>query len=336
MQFDPRIFIPFYGWGNNLYNNFQDGYQFGDIFSSSFGVRDSANLQRLLDAVTGKGLPGVTGIDGWTDEDFAKLSEYATKYGMSRQDLEDVIRQNYMTDSVNGIPNASQILKDFAEMDTWNDYVGKAPELPDPDKLYSEAEDTINREHSDIEALYNQTLDRTTNTLNKALAENNAAFADYRNQTLTNQAMGQQAIAGSTRFELDRQQRNAISRGASAAQRLVSNINAQLGLQAQSAQQSLDTSNALAQQLLSHRQAQAGIRNDYMNAQNQYNNNMASLRRGKASEIAGYQSTKLGQAMDAYDINNQRYNERASNIQGTNPLAPIWNKYNAKQSGNQY
>ena len=83
---------------------------------------------------------------------------------------------------------------------------------------------------------------------------------DYVNQLLSNQAQATNAIAGSTRSELQRSQRNAISRGATAAMRLVSNINTELGLQNKAAQQSLDTSNNLAQMLLTQRQSAAQLR----------------------------------------------------------------------------
>ena len=125
--------------------------------------------------------------------------------------------------------------------------------------------------------------------------------------------MQQQAIAGSVRFELDRQQRNAITRGASAAQRLVTNINTQLGLQAQSAQQSLDTSNALAQNLLAHRQAQQGLRQDYFNARNQYNRDVASTISGQAERRLAHGRAAKGNAIDDNEYAYQAWEQRLNN-----------------------
>jgi hypothetical protein len=148
--------------------------------------------------------------------------------------------------------------------------------------------------------------------MQQQLAENQQAFADYRNQVLTNDAMNQQAIAGSTRYELERSQRNAIIRGASAAQRLVANINTQLGMQSKAAQQSLDTSNALAQQLLAHRQAQAGIRSDYMNMMNQDAMNRAGVIKGSAERKNQYAQAQVGYNMDKNQYARDAWNDRVS------------------------
>lgn len=318
-------------------------------------------------------------VTGWGDTNQNTIDQIKTlvnKYGLTQSQV-DTILNNYKYDSIFGVSNIpEQILADLQEMDSWNDYIGERPELPNPDDYYDEAYEAITKENEDIEKLYNQTfsdtkdllsqnlntsldlynqvLNRSEESLKNQLLENQLGFADYRNQLLTNEAMGQQAIAGSTRYELDRQQRNAISRGASAAQRLVANINTQLGLQAKSAQQSLDTSNALAQQLLMQRQAQAGLRQDYTNALNQYagntasaydryntgltsalnnyNTNIANLRGGQAERIRNYQDMRLGQDLNAYDIKNQRYKERSDSIVGTNPWASAYTAYRTKQN----
>ena len=193
------------------------------------------------------------------------------------------------------------------------DTIGEMPKdltADDYAKIQQDAYDEIDAENRQLLDLYNSTFQNNSSALKEELLENSAMFGDYRNQILTNEAMRQQAIAGSTRFELDRQQRNAITRGASAAQRLVSSINAQLGLQAQSAQQSLDTSNALAQNLLAHRQAQQGVRNSYLNAQNQYNQNVASTISGQAERRFNYGEGRKEGAYNDYQRSWDAWNNR--------------------------
>lgn len=268
-----------------------------------------------------------------------EIKKYIDKYGISRSQFESILQQ-YKPESVwdsnaNAWNTVNSLYSDIQELAEWDKYVGKRPEMPNAQDYFQEASDTINAENRGLEDLYDQMFSNSKNLLEEQLADNNAMFADYRNQTLTNEAMANQAIAGSARYELDRQKRMAISRGASAAQRLVTNINTQLGLQAQAAQQSLNTSNALAQQLLAHRQAQAGLRQDYMNAQNQHLDRLSGLRKGNAERILNYQNGKLGQAMDAYDIDMQRYNDRLSSIQGTNPWAGAYTSYRTKQDAQQ-
>lgn len=193
---------------------------------------------------------------------------------------------------------------------------GDAPKALTPEELAKIQEDAyaeIDAENQRLLDLYNQSFNNSQNQLQDELLENSAMFGDYRNQILTNEAMRQQALAGATRFELDRQQRNAITRGASAAQRLVANINTQLGLQAQSAQQSLDTSNALAQNLLAHRQAQQGVRNSYLNLQNQHNRDIASTISGQAERRYNYGQGRKQGAVDDYDYATKIWDENVNN-----------------------
>ena len=209
------------------------------------------------------------------------------------------------------------------DIDNAYSQIGKMPEYLTEDQIYEleqNAYSEIDAENRQLLDLYDNTLNRTSESLQQELLENNAAFSDYRNQVLTNNIMSQQAIAGSTRYELDRQQRNAITRGASAAQRLVANINTQLGTQAQSAQQSLNTSNALAQQLLAQRQAQSSIRQDYTNALNNYTNNKASALQGNAERRLSYAQGKVGWAQEKNQYARDAWNDRVSNYFQGNSL----------------
>lgn len=179
---------------------------------------------------------------------------------------------------------------------TYNDNLGLL------DANNAQAMSLLDQTNAEITSLYDQALKRQVDAFQNELDYNNQSYRDMINQVLTNDAMAQESIAGSTRFELDRERRNAISRGASAAMRLVGNINTQLGLQNQAAQQSLDTSNQLAQMMLNQRQAGSSLRQNYVNALNnnayaqagQANNYMS----GRLGQMNNYTNSRVGLASD--------------------------------------
>lgn len=226
--------------------------------------------------------------------------------------------------------------KDYNDYLSWKDKVGDIPELPNFENIEKEANEAIDAENKEVQSLYDNMFSLNKNMLQDELNNNVNSFIDYRNQLLSNDAMRQQAIAGSTRYEIDRQQRNAITRGASAAQQLVANINAQLGTQAKSAQQALETSNNLASQLLAQRQAAQGIRNSYMNNLNNYTNQRASLISGSAERKSNYANTRFGIEQNKYDNAYDRWNDMLDS-HSDNPWSNIarQNSTRARYSNNK-
>lgn len=277
----------------------------------------------------------ISGVSGWTvdNDTLQQIRDYVSKYNISESDFNSILNsykpESFLSSGNVDVPNL--VLSDLQEMNSWDEYIGERPEMPVPEDFYEQARADIDKENEELNFLYDSIVGNQREALENSLAENNAMFRDYHNQILTNEAMRQQAIAGSTRYELDRQQRMAISRGASAAQRLVSNINTSLGLQAQSAQQALETSNVLAQNLLNHRQANQNIRSDYLTAQTDDSMRRADLIRGRTERINNAQRNYLSNAMDAYDINNQAYKDRMSSIQGDNPWQSAYMSYRTKK-----
>lgn len=273
-------------------------------------------------ATTSSGKQSNEELEAWLKENYPDLTQtqidaILEQYGTDNDDFWNFSNWGSGTADKEA---AEKFLQDLA-----NAYgvLGEQPDAPsesDLDKIMEEAYAEIDAENNRLLNIYNDTFADTKNVLNEELANNNAMFSDYRNQILTNEAMQQQAIAGSTRYELDRQQRNAISRGASAAQRLVTNINTSLGLQAQSAQQALDTSNALAQSLLSHRQAQQGIRNSFLDARNNYNNQVANNISGQTERRFNYGQGQRQAAIDKYNYAYDQWNDKVSNYFQGNSL----------------
>ena len=241
------------------------------------------------------------------------LTEYeiqalVDQYGDDNYNLFDANTWNDRTD-LNGLYNE---LENLSKARDELGYMPEALTLDQINEIENQARAEIDAENRQLFDLFDQASNRSANFMQQQLADNQQSFADYRNQILTNDAMNQQAIAGSTRYELERSQRNAIIRGASAAQRLVANINTQLGTQAKAAQQSLDTSNALAQQLLMHRQAQAGLRSDYMNMMNQDSMNRANILKGSAERKNQYAQSQVGYNMDKNQYARDAWNDRVS------------------------
>lgn len=251
-----------------------------------------------------------------------ELKKLLDEYGITGDQKEALLNEFGLDTNGNMFENAWNNLGKSADleglkeqldlMEKLHDTVGDFKDLTpaDLDNAEQRAYAQLDSENAQLRDLFQQSLDNSTNLLNDSLLDNSRMFNDYRNQMLANDAMSQQAIAGSTRFELDRQQRNSIIRGASAAQRLVANINTQLGTQAQSAQQALNTSNALAQALVNQRQAQQNIRSQYMDAQNQYNSNMASMISGSTERRNAYGQQARDQAQYNWNQNRDLQNQR--------------------------
>lgn len=222
--------------------------------------------------------------------------------------------------------------RDYAEYQKVLNELGEMPAMPDLDAITSAADRDIDSENAQVLALYDQMLGRSNDAFQRELDSSNAAYNDYVSQTLSNNAMATNAIAGSTRYEMDRARRNAIRRGASAAQQLTASVNAQLGLQNRAAQQQLETSNQLASALLQQRQAAAQLRGDYVSSLNADASRRASLISGtterKNSLRRGYQS----EALDRYDANKDQWNDRVYGALGDNPYADVYKRQQTRNA----
>lgn len=109
------------------------------------------------------------------------------------------------------------------------------------------------------------------------LSQQTASYNDAAEQMLSSDYQRNASLMGTYQSEMRRAQRNALEAGASAGARLANNINVTLSTQNQQAQQSLETSNNLAQMLLNQRQAasdiaqkRVGLRSGYTERVNAY------------------------------------------------------------------
>lgn len=230
----------------------------------------------------------------------------------------------------------------FFKSDTWGDqtdYEGRKDwferlstalnELPPMPEMYTSAElqdiynkaaGEIDAETSAIQNIYDSILNRQTEAYQNELDASNDAYNAYSNQVLANQLQSQNAMQGAYRAELDRAQRNAITRGASAATRLVANINANLGMQNQSAQQALETSNTLAQALLNQRQAAAGLRQQYSSDLNSHAAQSADLRKGSTERKHAYGTEKQNYAQYLRENDYNNWDRRITDEYSDDPV----------------
>ena len=148
------------------------------------------------------------------------------------------------------------LIRDLGDLDT----VATAPDsseyFRDYDTVYGEAQAAIDAE--------NQML---LDSLNSDLTALGDAYTTSRNSILTNQHMLNQQTMDTMAYDMTKARRNAIEAGASAGVRIAGNVNAMLSAQNKASQQSLETSNQLAQMLVNQRNAEAGLRDSWRDVQ---------------------------------------------------------------------
>ena len=179
----------------------------------------------------------------------------------------------------------------------------RAPQLPDFDQIYQDAQDTIEAENAEVNALYDQLLGQQTANLNQQMADLNSSYKDNTNQILSSDYIKNRQLMDTATSELSRSRRNALEAGASAGLRLANNVNTMLSVQNKQAQQSLETSNNLAQMMLNQRQAAAGIRGEYNNALANNTAQRAALKKGNAERISNYTNQQVNTAQAKYNAN---------------------------------
>lgn len=148
--------------------------------------------------------------------------------------------ENYVT---NIDAAASQLLQELQNASK----LGAAPTI-DFDAAMSEAQSAVDAE-----------IGQQEQALADLLQQQNLAYNDAAEQVLSSDYQRNASLMGTYQSEMRRAQRNALEAGASAGARLANNINVTLSTQNRQAQQSLETSNNLAQMLLNQRQAASDI-----------------------------------------------------------------------------
>lgn len=168
-----------------------------------------------------------------------------------------------------------QLLRELTNAES----LGNAPEVS-LDSAMSSAKSEIDAEIAQQEK-----------ALVELLAQQTASYNDAAEQILSSDYQRNASLMGTYQSEMRRAQRNALEAGASAGARLANNINVTLSTQNRQAQQSLETSNNLAQMLLNQRQAASGIEQQRVGLRSGYTERVNAYGQQKYAD----QQTKLGE-----------------------------------------
>ena len=158
----------------------------------------------------------------------------------------------------------------------------------------------IDESLADAQASVDAENERLLASLNEDLQRSGDAFTQARDTMLTSQHQRNAQTMDTMASDMSRARRNAIEAGASAGVRIAGNVNALLSAQNKMSQQSLDTSNQLAQMILNQRNAEAGLRNQWRDA-----------------EMSTYDRVQ-GRAQNEMNIGQQRYNQAQESWQRRN------------------
>lgn len=215
--------------------------------------------------------------------------------------------------------DASSMLSDLKALGQFSDDMPTAPDL---DAIRDEAYAAVDAENDEILGMYDADKARVTDLYNQQLADNNAAYNRNVDQILSNDYQKNAQLLGTMRSEMNRSQRNALESGASAGLRIAGNINTMLSMQNKQSQQSLETSNNLAQMLLNQQQANAGLRSEYSGYLSQDTANRAALKSGTAERKENMFNMYRDRADATYDRQVQDYeNKYSATVGATNPFA---------------
>lgn len=141
------------------------------------------------------------------------------------------------------------------------------PVAPIESQYLQEARDYIAEQDRASMAELDKMLADRTDSLNAELRGLSSSYDQARTGLLSSQYQQNSRMMDTLSSQMDRTRRNALEAGASAGLRLAGNVNTLLSTQNAQSQQSLETSNQLAQMLVNQRNAESSIRgryNDYL------------------------------------------------------------------------
>lgn len=157
-------------------------------------------------------------------------------------------------------------------------------------------------------------------SLNADLKSMGDAYTNSRNALLTQQHQRNAQTIDAMASDMARARRNAIEAGASAGVRIAGNVNALLSAQNKMSQQSLETSNQLAQMLVNQRNAEAGLRNQWRDIQS----STYERTQNRAANDLNFANAKYDQKLRNWQDKNDAL------VSETNPYRDQFQKYKNK------
>jgi hypothetical protein len=206
------------------------------------------------------------------------------------------------------------------------------PVAPNYKDIYKEAQDTIDAENQSLYKLLDSDLARQTSNYQDEMSDLNESYNDYTRQILSNDYIKNQQLMGSVSSALSKSKQNALEAGASAGARLAGNINTILGIQNKQTQQSLETSNQLAQAMLNQRQAAAGIRGNYNQMLSSDTQSRLGIQQGSAERKNNYANQQFNTQQQIYQNQMDNYENAMANQSGN----PFYGSYQSYQQNKRY
>lgn len=224
------------------------------------------------------------------------------------------------------------------------DYVDKLPGMPDSvedtrvsyDKLLADATAQLDPYYSSELADLKRLYDETEDLYNSQLSALNDQFRQSSSNLRSQQYLANAQTYDALRSDLRKSRQNALEAGASAGVRIASNVNALLTAQNKQSATAMETSNALAEMLLQHRNAVSGMTRDFANYKTDYNSKVAGVHkdyRTEARDNAKYaaegQDYSHGLKLSQYDTDMKEYEDSRSNL---NPGQSVYSNYQRNKS----
>lgn len=199
------------------------------------------------------------------------------------------------------------------------------------EEVWNEAQAKIDAENEAAGKLYDQALDYQKDLYNKQMGMLDKGYNNLAKQTLAMDYQKNNQLLGSLGNNMNKARQNALEAGASAGVRLANNVNTLLSTQNAQAQQSLATSNNLAQMLMNQRNAAMGLGSNLANAYSTNANQRAGL-------IQGNFERKQAAADSAWNTEQNIYNDKVnaatSALQG-NAFVDSYKGYGQTQNYNK-
>jgi hypothetical protein len=250
------------------------------------GTYNGRDYNALRDALSNNAM-----WNSWSDaEKRSFLKQYEVQGYLDRHKSLD--NESLLADilAANGISESAPIESDFYDIDS----------------ILADSQAAIDAENERLLASLNEDLQRTGD-----------AYTQTRNNILTQQHQRNSQIMDTLASDMERSRRNAIEAGASAGIRIAGNVNSILSAQNKMSQQSLETSNQLAQMLLNQRNAEAGLRSQWRD-----------IEQSTYDRVRNRANSELSWGQARYDEASRRWSQQVdSAFSETSPAADVVKKY---------
>ncbi len=275
-------------------------------------------------------------IGNWFKNNYAQNNKYINS--MSDKEVAALLESFWKQDSSWLWSNMysldyDEINKYLSQLENYDKILGEMPTAPDYEAIQKEAYNAINSENQELLGMLDQDLARQQNLYQGELNDINSMYGDLRRQTLENNYRNNAQLMGTVGSEMSKARRNALESGASAGMRLAENVNTLLSVQNKQSQQSLETSNQLAQQLLNQRQAAMGVRSAWGQAQSANTQSKIGIKQGTTERAENFANNRFDTENKVYDNKMTQWEDKYNTVTEGNPFAESYRNYYRK---NQY